>query len=115
MPSGIRLGIGCGVMIVITVLAAALTEPGSPVRLLAVVLPVAVGAALIPSWRHSALFGVIAYLLYIGFLVNQYGELAWDLGSGQASLMMFLIAYLAGRVKAVSRIPHRPSRTHQDG
>jgi hypothetical protein len=71
------LGYASGGMVAVTVLTAMFTQPGSPQRLLVMALAAGVAVALMPDWRQGLLLALIGYLLYVGFLVNQEGELTW--------------------------------------
>jgi MFS family permease len=96
LPPGLHLGIGSAAMIVVAFMAAAFTDPGSVQRLLVMALAMAAGAALIPDWRYSAGLGLIGYLLYVGFLVNEYGELTWDGHGSLWDLGVFTVGFVLG-------------------
>jgi len=93
---GIQLGVGTAAMVVVAFGAAAFTDHGSVQRLLVMVLAVGLGAALISDWRHSAALGVIGYLMFVGFLVNSYGELSWHGSSALWDVGLFSFGYLLG-------------------
>jgi hypothetical protein len=96
LPGGIHLGIGTAAMIVVAFAAAAFTNHGTVQRLLVMALAVGVGAGLIRDWRYSAGLGLIGYLLYVGFLVNGYGELTWDGQRTARDVVVFSLAYALG-------------------
>lgn len=104
-PYGIHLGIGTAGMIFVVCAVAMFTDHGSVVRLLAVAVAVGFGAALIPDWRYAAALGVIGYLLYLGFLVNQFGELSWSGRNSLADLGVFTFAFLLGLGQRWMRLP----------
>lgn len=76
--------------------AAIFTDHGSLARLLVVALAISFGAALIRDRRYSAALGVIGYLLYVGFLVNQYAELSWHGRSSVWGLSVCAFGYWIG-------------------
>lgn len=90
--SGIHLSIGCAILVVVTFGMAMLTDHGTQSRLLVMEVSVGLMAALVPDWRYASALGLIGYLLYLGFLVNQYGELGWH---GMPSLFEAIIVGLA--------------------
>jgi hypothetical protein len=98
-------------MIVVAFATAAFTDHGTVQRMLAMAVAVGVGAALIGGWRYSAGLGLIGYLLYVGFLVNRYGELSWDSGTAVGDAVVFLFAYALGvgqrwvRAESESNVP----------
>jgi hypothetical protein len=108
LPPGIHLGIGTGAMIVAAVVAAAFTDPATVQRLLVMALAVGLGAALIRDWRYSVALAAIGYLLYLGFLVNNYGELTWHGSSSLWDLTIFIMAYLLGLAQRWIRSEVRP-------
>lgn len=92
-------------MIVMVVGAAVFTDQGSVVRLLVMAGAVGVGAALIADWRYSAALGGIGYLLYVGFLVNRYGELSWSGRDTWCELAIFTFAFVLGLGQRWMRLP----------
>lgn len=93
---GIQLGVGAAAMVVVAFGAAALTDHGSVQRVLVMALAVGLGAALMSDWRYSAALGVTGYLLFVGFLVNSYGELSWQGSSALWNVGVFSFGYLLG-------------------
>jgi hypothetical protein len=114
MPSGIRLGIGGAAMAAITLLTAVFTDAGMPERPLVMAVAAGLAVALLPDWRHGLLLALIGYLLYVGFLVNSYGELSWHGRHTAWEITGFAFAGWIGllsrwiRVKAPSRLGGRP-------
>jgi hypothetical protein len=96
LPAGIHLGIGTAAVIVVAFGVAAFTDAGSVQRVLVMALALFTGAALVPDWRYSLALGVIAYLLYDGFLVNRYGELSWRGEQSLWDILIFMVGYALG-------------------
>ncbi|WBB65253.1 hypothetical protein [Micromonospora sp. WMMD812] len=75
-PTGINIAVGALLVIGATLLAAALFPPVDlPGRLLVVAIAVGGFAAVVPDLRAVAAVTVLGALTFIGFLVNQFGEL----------------------------------------
>jgi hypothetical protein len=114
MPAGIRLGVGSAAMVAATILTAILTDPGTPQRLLVMAVAAGLAVAMIPDWRYGLLLALIGYLLYVGFLVNSYGELNWHGRHISWEVAIFAFAAWIGllsrwlRAKAPSRLGGRP-------
>jgi hypothetical protein len=99
-------------MVAVTMLTAAFTDQATPQRMLVMAIGVALAVALPTDWRHGLLLAVTGYLLYVGFLVNRFGELTWHGRDIRWELAGFALAALIGRlgrvgVKAPSRMGER--------
>jgi hypothetical protein len=113
---GVHLGVGTAAMIAVAFGAAAFTDHGTVQRLLVMALAVGLGAALISDWRYSAGLGVIGYLLYVGFLANSYGELAWQGDSALWDVGIFALAYFfgAGQRRLRAEVAPEPDQPRGD-
>lgn len=96
-PLGIHVAGGALAAVGATVLAA-LVVPTSATfgRLAVVALAAGVFAAVVPSAAASLATGALGFLLFIGFLVNDYGELTWDGERTQAYLLFMTLAVALG-------------------
>ncbi|GAA1369742.1 hypothetical protein [Catellatospora chokoriensis] len=76
-PFGINLALGAVVVAAATaVIAAGVGDPDA--RLVLAALAVGGYAALVADTRAALVTALIGFLLFDGFLVNQYGELTWS-------------------------------------
>ncbi|HZM79732.1 MAG TPA: hypothetical protein VFC19_28715 [Candidatus Limnocylindrales bacterium] len=110
VPGGIHLSIGTAAVVAVAFGAAAFTDHGSVERLLVMALAAGIGAALIPDWRYGATLGVITYLLYLGFLVNSYGELSWNYDRSLWDLIIFTMGFLLGLAQRWMRAERKVAR-----
>jgi hypothetical protein len=87
------LAVGATAMVVATALAAALFPDAQTVARLA-----AIGgcAALLTRALPAVAVAAIGYLLHVGFLVNERGELTWDGLAALWELLMIAVATGAG-------------------
>jgi hypothetical protein len=101
LPYGIYLGIGSLVIIVAVAVAAATFPMGQPLERLSVLAAtIAVFAAVVPDIGASLSVVVLGYLLFNGFLENEYGQLTWDGMTGLWRIGLLVSAVglgLAGR------------------
>jgi hypothetical protein len=93
---GTFAGIGFVAMTVAAMITAVATEPGSSARLLMMATAVALFAAVAPRAAASATTALVGFLMYLGFLVNEEGELAWHGGQTWRQLAVFGLALLVG-------------------
>jgi hypothetical protein len=100
-PFGIYLGIGSALIVFAAVVAAAVFPVGQTLdRLAVLVVATALFAAVVPDVRASLGVVVLGYLLFDGFLENEYGQLTWDGMTGLWRIGMLFSAVglgLAGR------------------
>src|SRR5262245_33216568 len=96
LAPGIQLGIGSAALVAAWFVAAARGPSVSWQMVLLMAFAVAVGAALISDLRFATAFAVMGYLLFVGFLVNQYGELRWDGRASLGPLAVFGFAFWLG-------------------
>jgi hypothetical protein len=100
-PFGINLAVGALVTVGATMVAAAAFSPGEvSARLL--VVAVAVGGYAVMAADVGAAFAtaLLGFLLYTGFLANQYGTLTWD---GASSVRHLLVLALPAGLAIPSR------------
>jgi hypothetical protein len=91
------LAVGATAMVVATALAAALFPDAQTVARLAV-MAAAIGgcAALLTRALPAVAVAAIGFLLHVGFLVNERGELTWDGLAALWELLMIAVATGAG-------------------
>jgi hypothetical protein len=113
LPYGIYLGIGSLVIIVAVAVAAATFPMGQPLERLSVLAAVtAVFAAIVPDIRASLSVVVLGYLLFNGFLENEYGQLTWD---GMTGLWRIGFLVSAVGLGLAGRRLHRSERKGSHG
>lgn len=109
-PVGIHVAAGAASVMVATVVAANLPASAGDWRLAPLAAALAVFAALTVDPAAAGAVAVLAYLLTIGFLVNEYGVLTWH---GTADMYrLFEIAGSAGAgvaLGALRRWSRQPS------
>ncbi len=108
LPAGIQVGLGTLVVLVATIAAATMPVSAGSWR----VAPVAIAVllfALFPVRPVAAAFSaLLGYLMVIGFLVNQYGQLSWHGAPDALRLLVIGAATTVGFVAgAVRRRQHR--------
>lgn len=94
---GISLGLGAVAMVAATAVAAAMF-PDVPARLAVVALGVAAYAAAAEDLRAVLSTAAVGYLLFVGFLVNRHGELAWTGTTSVRDVAVFALAVGVGLV-----------------
>ncbi|MER7888552.1 hypothetical protein ABTX15_01875 [Micromonospora sp. NPDC094482] len=93
-PTGVSAAFGALLVVGAALLAAALFPPAEvPGRLLVVALAVGGYAAVVPDLRALAVTTVLAAATFIGFLVNQFGDLTGV--SGEVCSYPAVIAFAA--------------------
>lgn len=98
---GINVAIGAALMVGSTMVAAVLFSMGEvSARLVVVAIAVGAYAAAVADVRASLATAALGYLLFTGFLVNQYGDLAWD---GASSGWHLLVLALPAGLSLASR------------
>lgn len=112
-PFGINLAAGAGVMVA-SVLVAPVLFPDVPARLAVVALAVGGFAALVDDARAGLAVGGLGYLLFDGFLVNQYGELTWTGTTTVWHVAAFALALMLGLgLRRVRAIRSRAAMNHE--
>ena len=77
VPTGINVAVGAAVVVVSAFVSAAVPASAGPARFGVLAAALAGFAALTVDPRAVAAVGVLAFLVFNGFLVNQLGELSW--------------------------------------
>ncbi|MEU8296390.1 hypothetical protein AB0C04_03750 [Micromonospora sp. NPDC048909] len=96
-PTGISVAVGAVLVVAATLLAAALFPPAElPGRLLVVAVAVGGYAAVVPDLRALAVTTVLAAATFIGFLVNQFGDLTGVSGGVWAYTAVIAFAGVLG-------------------
>jgi hypothetical protein len=91
------VGLGAGTLVAACVAAAVLFPPTQPAPRLIVMAVAVVGyTAAADDPRAALATGVLGCLLFDGFLVNQYGELAWNREISMTYLSVFAMAVGVG-------------------
>lgn len=112
-PTGIHMGLGAAVVVAAVGFAACLPASAGAVRLAPVAIAlVVISAGTVDAVAVAALVG-LAYLLTVGFLVDQYGVLTWHGLSDVYRLVGFLVPAGAGLVYGAVRHRLRERRRFQ--
>ena len=88
VPLGILAAVGSAAVIVAALIASAVPQGDAVVRFGIVAAVVLAYAVLADSWTASCVVGLIAFLIFNGFLVNQLGTLSWH---GHADFVRLMI------------------------
>jgi hypothetical protein len=98
IPTGIAVAMGVTAMVVSALVAAAVPASAGAVRLGLVAVTLAGFAALTVDPNAIAAVGVMAFLIFDGFLVNQLGELSWHGAADERHLLVLAAAAVVGHV-----------------
>jgi hypothetical protein len=103
LPAGLQIGFGAAAVVVATIGGAMMSASAGSWRALPVALTLLLFAAF-PSRISAVVFTTaLGYLLVIGFLVNQFGQLSWH-GVADADRMLLLgaaagVGFTAGALR----------------
>jgi hypothetical protein len=98
IPAGIPVGIGTAVVILAAFIASALPESDPVLRYAALAVTVCLFTAVTGRWATSACVAIIGYLVFEGFIVNQFGELTWSGPADAARITSLIAAVVFGRL-----------------
>jgi hypothetical protein len=103
-PTGIAVTMGSAVVVVSAFVSAAVPASAGALRLGLVAVSLAGCAALTINPVAVAAVGVLAFLVFDGFLVNQFGELSWQ---GAADARRLVVLATAGVLGLVAGMAYR--------
>ena len=104
LPAGIQVGFGTLVVLVATIGAATLPASAGWWRVVPVAIAVLLFALFPVRAVAAASSALLGYLMVIGFLVNQYGQLSWH---GAPDAIRLLVIGAAATVGFVAGVIHR--------
>ncbi len=97
-PQGIFVGVGSLAVIAAGFIASAMPATDAALRFGVLVVTVFVFTAIADVWAAAVTVGVIGYLVFDGFLVNQLGELSWHGGADLSRVVGIAAAVTLGRL-----------------
>ncbi len=98
MPTGIAVAAGAAVVVAAAFVTSVIPASAGAVRLGLVAACLAVFAALTVNPAAVAAVGVLAFLVFDGFLVNQLGELSWHGAADERRLFVLITVSIMGLV-----------------
>jgi hypothetical protein len=102
LPTGFAIAGGSILVVVAAFVAALIPASAGAVRLGIVAAGLGVFAAVTVNPAAIVAVGVVAFLVFDGFLVNQLGELSWHGAADDQRLFVFILVSISGMLVGVA-------------